>query len=79
MPPPDHVDTSVFGILPLEIFMVGASEAEKKAALAAVAKLPPVKPIPAQATAGASAPRVGRPPAPATLHKQAEVKSGGQS
>ena len=40
VPPPDHVDVSVFGILPFEIFKQCGSAAEKQAALAAVAKLP---------------------------------------
>jgi unsaturated rhamnogalacturonyl hydrolase len=43
---PQHVDATVMGVLPLEIFILTASPEEKKAALATVSKLP-IKNVPA--------------------------------
>ena len=71
---PDHVDDTVFGIVPLEMFILTASDAEKKAALEAVNKLPPVTPLPQR---GRGAPR-GAPGRlaidPATAQKEADAQ-----
>jgi hypothetical protein len=58
---PNHVDMTVFGIVPLEIYLLTASDAEKKVALEAVKKLPPATPAPANAApaAGRGAGRAG--------------------
>jgi unsaturated rhamnogalacturonyl hydrolase len=56
---PINVDSSVFGIMPLEIYLLTASDAEKSAALTAVKQTPPAT-APADARAGRGAGGAGR-------------------